>query len=478
MTDRNLAAWDMYGDYVIPVQPFMDNVIARTEGSFLIDVEGNRLLDLASGQFCTILGHNHPAFVERLAANLKNTLHTGSQYLTESVLKAAKQVSEITPPGLDKTIFLSTGSEANEFALRVAKIYTNRTGVAGFDRGYYGISLATKSLSTISGGHVDASPKTPETYHLIAPNCARCPLGLSSPSCEGQCLNVSIALIGDRAENIAAVVVEPIISAGGMIYPTAEYFARLKAYTREIGALLIVDEAQTGFGRCGRWFDCENLEITPDILVFSKTSGNGFPAGGVVISKEINDTLIDRGFYHLSSHQNDPLTATAVSAVIDITRAEGLVEAARVSGEYFLQRLHELAARHTHLGRVRGRGLMIACELLRDKTAEEPYSEMLVPFVFACKNKGVHVTFSYYEGAIRIIPASTVSREEIDFAVDVFDSVLTELEQNKLKPADWEQQNAVMRNVARRRRPLRQTLGRLWTTTPEYWVSRLKKKFS
>jgi 2,2-dialkylglycine decarboxylase (pyruvate) len=476
MKNNNIAAWEEYGDYLIPVQPFMDNVIVRTEGSFLIDIEGNRLLDLASGQFCTILGHNHPVFIERLAGALKNTLHTGSQYVTESVLRAAKRVSEITPDGLDKVIFLSTGSEANEFALRVAKTYTNRTGIAGFDRGYYGISLATKSLSTISGGHVDASPKTPETYHLIAPNCGRCPFGLSYPECEARCLDVSIRLIGDRAENIAAVIVEPIISAGGMIYPSREYFAKLKAYTQDIGALLIVDEAQTGFGRCGRWFDCENLDLVPDVLVFSKTSGNGFPAGGVVISRQINDVLIDRGFYHLSSHQNDPLTACAVSAVIEVTEAEGLVEAARSSGDYFRERLVELAQRHRHLGRVRGRGLMLAFELLKDKAEEEPYSEMLVPFVFACKKRGVHVTFSYYEGVIRLIPASTISRAEIDLAIQVFDSVLTDLEQDRLKPDYYEQQNRVMRGVARRRHPIRQTLGRLWSTSPQYWVTRLKQK--
>jgi 2,2-dialkylglycine decarboxylase (pyruvate) len=476
MADKNIAAWQEYGDYLIPVQPFMDNVIARTEGSYLVDLEGKRLLDLASGQFCTILGHNHPVFVERLAANLRNTLHTGSQYLCESVLHAAKRVAQITPRGLDKTIFLSTGSEANEFALRVAKAYTNRTGVVGFDRGYYGISLATKSLSTISGGHVDSSPKTPETYHLITPHCERCPVGPNDSECESRCLDVSIRLIGDRAENIAAVIVEPIVSAGGMIYPSREYFAKLKAYTREIGALLIVDEAQTGFGRCGRWFDCENLDLVPDILVFSKTSGNGFPAGGVVISNHINDALIDRGFYHLSSHQNDPLTACAVSAVIEITESEGLIDAARASGAYFLERLTELSRAHRHLGRMRGRGLMLAFELLKDQETAQPYSEMLVPFAFACKNRGVHITFSYYEGAIRIIPASTISRAEIDFAIQVFDGVLTDLENERLKPAEYEQQNKVMRDVARRRRPIRQTLRRLWETSPQYWVTRLKKR--
>jgi 2,2-dialkylglycine decarboxylase (pyruvate) len=472
MVGRNIALWEQYGDYLIPVMPFMDNIIARSEGSYFIDVEGNRVLDLASGQFCTILGHNHPLFVERLTAELKNNLHTGSQYVTESVLLGAKRVAEIAPSGLDRIIFLSTGSEANEFAIRVAKAYTNRSGVVGFDRGYYGISLALRSLSAISEGRIDASPKTPESHHLIAPNCDRCPLRLRYPGCEISCLDLSVRMLGDHADNVACIIVEPIISAGGMIYPTPQYFARLRAFARDIGALLVVDEAQTGFGRCGQWFDCQNLDLEPDILVFSKTSGNGFPAAGVVISERINQRLIDSGFHHLSSHQNDPLTACAVSATIEVIKSEGLLERSRTSGEYFLSRLRELAGRHRHLGRARGRGLMLAFELLKE--TGEPFADMLSPFVLACKAKGVHVTYTYFEGAIRIIPAATISRSEIDFAIDVFDSVLTDLEHGRLKPVDYEQKNKAMRSVSRRN-PIRRTLTRLWLTTPQYWARRLRK---
>ena len=475
MEGGNIAAWEEYGDYLIPVQPFMDNVIARSEGSYFIDIEGNRVLDLASGQFCTILGHNHPVFVERLTAELKNNLHTGSQYVTESVLRAAKRVAEISPKGLSRVIFLSTGSEANEFALRVAKAFTNRNGVVGFDRGYFGISLALRSLSAISEGKIDSSPKTPESHHLIAPNCDRCPIRLRYPECEMSCLDLSIRMLGDRADNVAAVIVEPIISAGGMIYPTPEYFAKLKAFTQDIGALLIVDEAQTGFGRCGQWFDCQNLGLEPDILVFSKTSGNGLPAAGVVISERINQRLVDIGFHHLSSHQNDPLTACAVSAVIEVISSEGLLELCRKNGEYFLARLRELAARHRHVGRVRGRGLMLAFELLKDRESGEPYAEMLTPFVLACKAKGVHVTYTYFEGAIRIIPAATISRSEIDFAIEVFDGVLADLGHGRIKSADYEQKNKVMRGMARSN-PIRRTLSRLWVTTPQYWVRRLTNK--
>src|SRR5882757_9763159 len=157
MEGGNIAAWEEYGDYLIPVQPFMDNVIARSEGSYFIDIEGNRVLDLASGQFCTILGHNHPVFVERLTAELKNNLHTGSQYVTESVLRAAKRVAEISPKGLSRVVFLSTGSEAKDFARRGERALTNRKGVGEFARGYCGISWALRTRSAISEGKIDGS---------------------------------------------------------------------------------------------------------------------------------------------------------------------------------------------------------------------------------------------------------------------------------------------------------------------------------
>jgi 4-aminobutyrate aminotransferase-like enzyme len=159
--------------------------------------------------------------------------------------------------------------------------------------------------------------------------------------------------------------------------------------------------------------------------------------------------------------------------VIRIVREEGYRELARKNGEYFVGRLNEIAVRHPHLGAVRGRGLMIAFELLRDAQTAEPYTEMLTPFVLACAKRGVHVTYTYYEGAIRIIPALNISRSEIDFAIDVFDRVLTDLEQGKLDAEADAQQNPVVRRVFERSR-LRKTLCRMWETSPQYWASKLK----
>ena len=475
MAPTNLELWDQYGDNLIPIMPFMDNVITSAEGSYLIDAEGNRILDLAAGQFCNILGHSHPEFTERLKTALSRSLHTGSQFVTDSVLVAAEKVTRIAPDNLDKVIFLSTGTEANEFAVRVAKTFTNRSGVVGYDRGYYGISLATRSLSSISEGHIDFSPQIPETFHIIAPSCANCPLRLTYPDCGLACLEMSHRLIGESMDNVAAIIVETIVSAGGMIYPSVEYMRALRQLADDAGALLIVDEAQTGFGRCGEWFDCENLGIAPDILVFSKTSGNGYPSSGVLISDTINERLLEKGFHHLSSHQNDPLTATAVGAVIDIIRDNSYLDQCKENGEYFLASLNELAERRPNLSGVRGRGLMIAFDLLTTDSSRRPYAEMLNPFVLACKSKGVHLTYTYYEGAIRIIPAINIERKDIDFAIEVLDQTLDDLEKGNIKPGQVEQKNKVIKNSLKQRK-VKRTLNRLWETSPEYWLKKLRKK--
>lgn len=469
-----MNTWRQLGRHVFPLMPFLDNVIARSEGSYLIDQDGNRILDLAAGQFCTVLGHNHPEFVARLVAELKNNLHTGSQYLSERVFDALRAVAEIAPNGLEKIALFSTGTEANEFALRIAKAYTGRTGIVGFDRGYYGISQGTRSLSTISDGHVDLSPKVPGTMHLLAPSCSRCPLGLAYPACDIACLDLSWRMIGTNRETVAAIIVETVVSAGGMIFPEREYFARLRKIADDLDALLIVDEAQTGFGRCAQWFDCENLDLRPDILVFSKTSGNGYPSSGVAVSGRIVDKLLDQGFFHLSSHQNDPLTAAAILAVIAVIREERLLEAARDNGAYFMDGLRALQQRHSRIWAVRGRGLMLAFDLVSDRETLQPDAAALTSFVLGCQSRGVHLTHSYYEGALRIIPSLTLTRQDIDLALNVFDETLTDLDHSRLDPGAFRNKNPVVQSILTRGR-VRKSLRRLWETSPSYWLRKLKE---
>src|SRR5262249_53885662 len=291
---------------------------------------------------------------------------------------------------------LSTGSEANECAMRMAKAVTGRTGMLGFTRGYYGISLTTRNLSSISDhpGKLDFQPAPANQDKLITPVCNHCPIRKEYPACNIACLDASFDLFSQHLGNIAAVIVEPILSAGGMIFPPKEYLQRLHSTAKKFGILFIVDEAQTGFGRCGQWFDIQNYEIEPDMMVVSKTAGNGYPAAAALVSDYVARSLERSFFTHLSSHQNDPLAAAAILSLLDTVEGENLVEHSRKMGDYFRSELEKLKSKHNIIADVRGRGLMIGVEL----SCEGRNSGSLAfQMAMLCEKRGLHITYSYYE---------------------------------------------------------------------------------
>jgi 2,2-dialkylglycine decarboxylase (pyruvate) len=474
---NNLRLWREMGANLLVVQPFMDSVIVRGEGCYLIDADGQRILDLAAGQFCSILGHNDPEFIAKLQTQMARIVHLGDQYVSPEVMKAASRLAAVAPGSLNKVILLSTGSEANECAMRIAKAATGRTGMLGFTRGYYGISLATHNLSSISDhpGKHDFQPSPASQFKLMTPTCSNCPLQRTYPGCDIACLDASLEYVSSQVSNIAAVIVEPVVSAGGMIFPPTGYLKKLREVTRALGMLLIVDEAQTGFGRCGQWFDIQNHGIDPDILVVSKTAGNGYPAAAVVVSDAVARQLESGFFTHLSSHQNDPLAAAVVLAVIDAVEERDLVSHSREMGAYFLAGLERLREKHPIVADVRGRGLMIGVELASEKGGG---GELAFTAAMLCERKGVHLTFSYFEPVLRIIPPLIISRAEIDFALQVLDDVLRTLEAGDADLLRLIPQNSVSGALVRgtiKSSPAA-LLRKMWVTSPRQWVNKLKSK--
>jgi 2,2-dialkylglycine decarboxylase (pyruvate) len=416
--------WREYGDYVLMAMPYADEVLVEARGCMLRDADGKQILDLAAGMFCSVLGHNHPKFIERVTSQAQQLLHTGTQFLSPSVLIAGYNLARVTPGKLQKSIFLSTGTEANEFAFRVAKAYTGRTGIVGLSRGYYGTSLATKSCSSLAAHNLkDSLPTVPDTARLpITPKCVGCFSDASGAACGFPCLESVESWIGDWS-NIAAVIVEPVLSAGGMLIPPKGYLKTLAELARKNGALFIVDEAQTGFGRTGTWFAIEHHDVEPDILTMSKSVGNGFPVAAVITTAEIADEVAARGLWNLSSHQSDPVSAAAVSAVIDIVSEENLLTAAVENGNYFIDRLRDLSTRQPVIKNVRGQGLMIGFDFLPDESADRTL-EMANRFMFGCRARGVHLTYGYGAVNFRVIPPLVITKAEIDFAITVFEETL------------------------------------------------------
>src|SRR5271166_857709 len=477
---NSLDLWEKYGKHILMAMPYADNLIGDAHGSTLQDIDGNQILDLAAGQFCSILGNNHPKYVERMVEQMKKVVHVGTQFLSPIVLEAAAKFAEVAPGALSKSLFLSTGTEANECAISLAKTYTGKSGVIGFNRGYYGLSLGTKSLSSIfspSDRH-GSGTTVPESFRFLAPHCFHCPVKNRYPECDLVCLDGSIEAALPKTRDVAAIIIEPIISAGGMIVPPAGYLKRLKEFAQELGALLIIDEAQTGFGRTGKWFACEHHEVEPDILVVSKSSGAGFPVSGVITTDAIADRVADQGWLHLASHQADPLPAAAVAATIDIVREENLVEKAAENGGYFIDRLRQLQAKHSILVDVRGMGLMIGMEIGNFQGGEDALCMLIVAL---CESRGVHLTYSYYEPVIRFIPALTISRKEIDLAVTVLDESIATALKGGVTIDSLISSNSYSRSFIEGisgKRSLKRIAARLYETSPKYWVEKIKEASS
>jgi 4-aminobutyrate aminotransferase-like enzyme len=241
------------------------------------------------------------------------------------------------------------------------------------------------------------------------------------------------------------------------------------------GALLVMDEAQTGFGRTGKWFCTEHYGIQPDILVVSKGAGAGYPASAVTVSERVAERLVEAGFTHLSSHQNDPLTAAAVLGLVESIRAEGLVECAAATGERFLDRLRALQAAHPEqICDVRGRGLMIGFELADPGNGGEGPASL---FGRLCAKRGVHVTYTYDGLTVRIIPPLILGDREIEHAIQVFDDVLGCIRARRFDDQEGIPTNACARTLLAQwnaRFPWRRYLRRMWNTTPAEWAARLK----
>jgi len=475
---KSLELWEKYGRYLLMAMPYADGLIQEANGCALKDLDGDEILDLAAGQFCTILGHSHPKFIERVVEQVQRVVHTGSQFLSPVVLEAAAKIAEVAPGKLKRSMILSTGTEANECAISVAKMYTKKNGMVGFNRGYYGLSLTAKSLTSIFGHRPGDWPCVAETYRLLAPHCFHCPVNSHYPECDLLCLESSLQASVPAPENIAAVIIEPILSAGGMVVPPPGYLRALKEFAQQHEALLIVDEAQTGFGRTGKWFGVEHHGVEPDILVFSKGAGGGFPVSGFVTTDEIADRVENQGFAHLASHQFDPLSGVALSALIDIITQEGLVEKAAHTGGYFKARLNELKAKHAIVADVRGEGLMLGMEIAGDRTGGRSDAELTLAIVALCKQNGIHLTYTYFEPVLRFIPPLSLTRKEVDLAISVLDDALTAALQKELSLDELLPKNRYTRAYMEKQMgklTLRRIFSRLHETSPEKWMKKINE---
>jgi 2,2-dialkylglycine decarboxylase (pyruvate) len=406
---------------------FAPFLVARANGAWVETADGRRVLDFTSGQICSTLGHNHPRIVAAIRGALDEVVHLNSWMLSEPVLALAERLASLFPAALDKVILLNTGSEANEVALKLAKMHSGRFEVVGLARSFHGLLAGIASVN-FSMAHAGYGPLLPGAFALPAPYAYRCPIRHCDGACDCTCLEAGFELVDQQSVgSLCAVIAEPVLSAGGIIVPPDGYFRRLRELCDARGMLLVLDEAQTGFGRLGTMFGFEHDDIVPDLVAVSKTLGGGIPLAATITNSLIEGDCVGKGFIHVTSHVSDPLPAAAGLAVLEAIEEERLVERAREQGEYLLGRLRGLQAAHEQIGDVRGRGLLVGLELVEDRESRRPADALGAAVTAECLRRGLSmniVRVGSSANCFRMAPPLTISEDEIDLAVEILDSSL------------------------------------------------------
>lgn len=405
------------------------NLFRSARGTTVTDSDGREYLDFTSGQMCATIGHNHPAIVAAVHRAGERAFHFFSGMIPESVAELAETLARDWLPGdLERTIFINTGSEATEVALRMAKMYTDGYEVLALGGSWHGITGAASSVSMASDRKGYGVP-APGVFVIPEPNAYR-PYIPGATDEEAALANLDLALKMfdmQSAGRGAAIIIEPVISAGGVLVPPKSFLEALRKAADDRGMLLIFDEAQTAFGRIGTRTGADYFGVIPDIMTMSKTLGGGLPLAAVATTATIEDALFDRHFTYYTSHVSDPLGAEVGLAVLKVITEERLVERAGVMGAYLRGRLEDLQQRHEVIGDVRGLGLLLGVELVRDRASRAPAHRLGALTTNKCFENGLSMNIRRRpeRGSVwRIAPPLTVSTDEIDRAVDILEKSL------------------------------------------------------
>ncbi len=421
--DRHLVRYNGAGG-------FTREVIDRAAGSFLYTEDGRKILDFTSGQMSAILGHSHPEIVETVARQAATLDHLFSGMLSRPVVDLARRLAQTLPDPLEKALLLTTGAEANEAAIRMAKLVTGKHEIVSFARSWHGMTHAA-AAATYSAGRKGYGPAAPGNFAIPAPYRYRPDFTTPDGDLDWQRqLDFGFALVDAQSVgSLAACIVEPILSSGGIIEPPPGYFAALLDKCRERGMLLIVDEAQTGLCRTGSWYAFERDGIVPDILTLSKTLGAGLPLAAVLTSAELEQQAHDRGFLFFTTHVSDPLPAAVGNTVLDVLQRDRMDERARDLGGLLRRGLEQMAGRHEIVGDIRGRGLLAGLELVVDRQTKRSSDELGAFVTRRCLELGLHMNIVQLPGmggVFRIAPPLTATEEELGLGLAILDQAIGE----------------------------------------------------
>src|SRR5215470_275347 len=393
---------------------------------YLWDIEGNKYLDFFGGIVTIGIGHCHPKVTSKIKAQVDHLQHTSTLFPNEQMVLLAEKLAQITPGKLQKSFFTSSGTEANEAAILLARMAGPSYDVVSLRHAYSGSSMLAKSV-TAQAPWRKSGVVSVGISHAVNPYCYRCPLHLKYPDCGVACANdVESVIQTTTSGSIAAFIAEPIQGVGGFITPPPEYFKIVYRIVKNYGGLFISDEVQTGWGRTGRkWFGMEQWEVTPDVISSAKSMGNGVPVGLTITTAELADKF--QGLT-ISTFGGNPVTSVAARAVIEVIEEENLRENTHVVGGYFRHKLEELKAKYPLIGEVRGMGLMQALELVKDRQTKEPASAESTQVMERCRANGLLIgKGGLYGNVIRMAPPMNISKADVDESIRLLDKSFSEV---------------------------------------------------
>ncbi len=402
-------------DKILRTNTFEFELIERASGSWIYDVNGKKYLDCESGMWCTNLGHNHPTIVETIKEQSSKIIHRNKGFLCPITIEAAEKLLDFITDKFDKVTFLNSGSEAVEFAINFAKKITKRKNVLSLENSYLGAFGIARDLSFTSSEN--------EEFKLEFPVCGR-------NECENldRFLQKAYKVIDKHADDIACFVLEPIMVGGGVLRPCSKFIQPICDKMKEIGALVIIDEVTTGFGRTGKKFGYELFKITPDILALGKALGNGYPVSAVVTKSDLEAKLTSSELYYAQSHQLDPLGTSIAMKVIEVFESEDILEKLKPKIVELFSFLKTLS--HPSIIDARSFGFIFAIEF--KEYGNNKTKELILRIKDSLLLEGVMIGFSTAKNLIRFLPPLTISDEEIKFLKQKITKVLEEIKSSEL----------------------------------------------
>src|ERR1700759_4779599 len=407
--------------------------VVDADGCYIIDGAGKRYLDFSSQLMCSNLGHKNQAVIDAIARQAQQLSYAMPSYATDTRAELSRLLLDVLPEGINKFFFTTSGTEANEAAFKIARMYTGKTKIIARYRSYHGSTMASIA-ATGDPRRWAMEPGGKGQGFLFAPevNCYKCPIKHTYPGCGIACADYLEHMITNESD-VAAVIVEPVVGTNGVLVPPKEYMPKLREICDRHGVLLIADEVMSGWGRTGEWFAMDNWGVKPDILVTAKGITSAYvPLGLCATSGKIAEHFEDHFFAHGDVYEAQPLTLfPAVAAIKELQRLD-LVSRAREMGKYLGEKLHALKPKHPSIGEVRGLGLFWALEMVTDQAKKTPFNTMqdkvdgkvTVVDRVAAEMMKRGVSIQAWISHFVIAPPLIIEKQEIDFAVDALDQAL------------------------------------------------------